>query len=312
MTTYAYFQGQYVPEDQANINIKTHAFLYGTSVFEGIRGYWNEQTETVYLMRAREHFERMLQSAKILFMETSLTVEDMTETCAQLIQKSGIRGDVYLQPRFYKSGHVVPPRLDEVDTDYCCFVLPFGAYLDVNKGLKVCVSSWRRVSDNAIPPRGKIGGAYVNTGLAMAEAHINGVDDAIFLTEEGHVSEGSGMNLFLVKDGKLITPRTTDNILEGITRASLMELAQNELGMEVEARLVNRTELYLADEAFFTGTAAQVAPIASIDNRPIGTGKSGPITLQLQQIYMDAVKGKNTKYSHWLTPVKAQVASATK
>lgn len=305
MTRLAYFQGQYIPEDQANVNIKTHAFLYGTSIFEGIRGYWDPETESIYLFRAKEHFERMLQSIKLLFMETTLSIEDLVEICCQLVIQNDFQSDVYLQPRFYKSGLIVPPKLDGVETDYCCFAQPFGNYLDTERGLNVCVSNWRRISDNAIPPRGKIGGAYVNTGLVMAEAHMNGFDDGILLTEDGHVSEGSGMNLFLVKDGKLITPRTTDNILEGITRASIIELAQKELGLTVESRLVNRTELYLADEAFFTGTAAQVAPIGKIDQRPIGTGKMGPITQQLQTLYMAVAKGQRPDYQHWLTPVKA-------
>lgn len=305
MTAVAYFQGKYVPEDQANINIKTHAFLYGTSIFEGIRGYWDPESKSVYLFRVAEHFERMLQSAKLLFMDVNLTVEAMVDICRELVSRNAFQSDVYLQPRLYKSGLRIPPNLEGVETDFCCFIQAFGAYLDTNKGLNVCVSSWRRVSDNAIPPRGKIGGAYVNTGLVMAEAHLNGFDDGIVLTESGHVAEGSGMNLFLVKNGKLITSRTTDNILEGITRGSIIELAENELGLEVESRLINRTELYMSDEAFFTGTAAQVAPITRIDQRPVGSGESGEITIKLQQLYMDVAKGKHTKYRHWLTDVKS-------
>lgn len=309
MSTVAYFKDKYVPEQEANINIKTHAFLYGTSVFEGIRGYWNPDTETTYLFRAKEHFERMLQSIRLIFMETSMSVDDLVEICCQLVIRNDFRKDVYLQPRFYKSGLIVPPQLDNVETDFCCFALPFGNYVDIDKGLKICVSSWRRVSDNAIPPRGKIGGAYVNTGLVMAEAHLNGFDDGILLTEEGHVSEGSGMNIFIVKNNILITSRTTDNILEGITRASIIEIAEKELGLKTETRLINRTELYLADEAFFTGTAAQVAPIASIDQRLVGNGKVGPITHQLQTLYMDIARGLYPEYQNWITAVKSPVRS---
>lgn len=309
MAPIAYFQGNYVPEDQANVNIKTHAFLYGTSVFEGIRGYWNPEEETVYLFRGKEHFERMLQSAKLLFLDGGLTLDDMMEICSQLVVRNNFQSDVYIQPRLYKSGLIVPPKLDNVETGFCCFIQPFGDYLDTQKGLKVCVSNWRRVSDNAIPPRGKIGGAYVNTGLVMAEAHMNGFDDGILLTEAGHVSEGSGMNLFLIKNGALITPRATDNILEGITRDSIMQIAKQELGIPVEERQVHRSELYMADEAFFTGTAAQVAPIASIDLRPIGNGKPGELTMKLQALYMAIAKGKHSQYHHWLTPVKAHVHS---
>lgn len=304
MTPTAYFQGQYIPENEANVNIKTHAFLYGTSVFEGIRGYWNPDEEAIYLFQAKEHFERMLQSAKFIFLETDLDVDKLLEISRELIVRNQFKSDVYLQPRLYKSGHVIPPKLANVDTDYCCFMLPFGDYLDVDKGLNVCVSSWRRVSDNAIPPRGKVGGAYVNSALIAAEAHNNGFDDGIVLTEAGHVSEGSAMNLFIVRNGKLITTRNTDNILEGITRAAIMEIARNEMGLEVEARKVDRTELYVADEAFFVGTATQVAPITRIDSRPVGTGTPGPIAQELKQRYIDIAKGKNPKYRRWLTEVK--------
>lgn len=309
MTATAYFQGQYVPEDQANVNIKTHAFLYGTSIFEGIRGYWNDETETVYLMRAREHYARMVENSKFLLMDMAWTVDDLMAITSELVARNGLPQDVYIQPRFYKSGLVVPPRLEEVETDLCCFVMPFGSYVDTEKGLKACVSSWRRVSDNAITPRGKIGGAYVNSGLVMAEAHLNGFDDGIVLTEEGNVSEGSGMNVFLVKNNTLITPRTTDNILEGITRASVMELAEKELKIPAVARPVNRTELYTADEIFFCGTAAQIAPVVSVDHRKVGSGSVGPVSRQIRDLYNQAVRGKLLQYQHWLTPVKLHAHS---
>lgn len=309
MSAISYVRGQFVPEAEATINIRTHAFLYGSSIFEGIRGYWNAETEAVYLFRMKEHFERILDSAKLIFIKTDLTVDKLIEITAELVRRNGFTSDIYVQPRLYKSGFVVPPRLEEVDSDYCCFAIPFGDYVSTEKGLSVCVSSWRRISDNAIPPRGKIGGAYVNSGLVMAEAHLNGFDDGIMLTEDGHVSEGSGMNLFLVRNGKLITSRTTDNILEGITRDSIIQLASNELGMPVEQRLINRTELYLADEAFLVGTATQVASVTSIDHRPIGTGEIGEFSRKLRELYIEVARGKHPKYAHWLTEVKAHALS---
>lgn len=306
MSATAYFEGKFVPEEEAKINIRTHAFLYGSSVFEGIRGYWNEETQTTYLFRAKEHYERLLQSAKLLFLEHTLTMDKLLEISVRLVEDSNFKKDSYLQPRIYKSGFVVPPRLDNVESDFCCFTVPLGDYLDLSKGLNVCVSNWRRVSDNAIPPRGKIGGSYVNSGLAMAEAHMNGFDDSIVLTEEGKVSEGSSMNFFMVKNGVILTSRTTDCILEGITRTSIIEIAAKELGLTVEVRAIDRTELYLADEVFFTGTAAQVAPVASIDHYKIGAdGKPGEITMKLQALYLDIAKGKIPRYNHWLTPIKS-------
>lgn len=308
MTGIAYIRGQYVPEDQATINIRTHAFLYGTSLFEGIRGYWNESHEAIYLFRAREHFERLLKNANLIFLESPLDLDGLMEVSCELVKKNAYRSNVYIQPRLYKSGFVMPPRLEDIESDICYFMLPMGDYLDTEKGLNVCVSSWRRISDNAIPPRGKISGAYVNSGLAMAEAHMNGFDDCILLSESGYVSEGSGMNLFMVRNGVLITPSATENILEGITRGSVIELAQNELGLRVEERAIQRTELYVADEVFFTGTAAQIAHVSKIDHRPIGSEKAGPITQQLQTLYDDVVHGNVPKYSHWLTEVAIHAA----
>lgn len=308
---YAYFQGQYVPIEEAMVNIKTSAFLYGLSLFEGIRGYWDEKTQTTYLFRAKEHFVRMLKNAPILYLDTTLDSDQLIEITTELVKLNNYQSDLYMQPRLYKSGLKIPPYLDNVETDYCCFMVPFGAYLDTEKGLRVRVSSWRRMSDNMIPPRGKISGAYVNSALAATEAHVDGYDDAIMLTAEGHVAEGSGMNFFMVRDGVLITTRPSDDILEGITRDSILRLAQERLNIPVEVRQIDRSELYIADEAFFCGTAAQVASIATIDNRPIGSGKIGPITRQIQTLYDDVVHGRVPEYSHWLTAISHAPAVAS-
>jgi branched-chain amino acid aminotransferase len=299
----AYFQGDYRPEEACNVNIKTHAFLYGTSIFEGIRGYWNAEKRSIFLFKAVEHCDRMLENGRMLYLNSQYTTESMVDILTQLIQRNQFESDIYIQPRLYKSGLNVPLPMDQVDTDLAIFAMPFGAYLDLEKGLKVCISNWRRLSDNAIPPRGKISGAYVNSCLMVSDAKQNGYDDAICLTEQGNVSEGSGMNLFFLRKGKLVTPRTSENILEGITRASIITLAQEELGIEVEERIVDRSELYLADEMFFTGTAAQLAPITSVDLRPVGTGKVGEIAKKLQALYINIAQGKQPKYHHWLTEV---------
>ena len=304
----AYFEGQYVPVNEAKVSIKAHAFLYGTSLFEGIRGYWNEEIQTTYLFRGKEHYERLLTNAKLLLInEPNFTADELVEMSKKLIADNNFAQNVYLQPRLYISSEWMPPSIEGQPHDLCCFVIPFGDYVATGKGLSVCVSSWRRVSDNAIPPRGKISGAYVNTALAMSEAHLNGFADAIFLNEDGTVAEGSGMNLFMVRNGKLITPGVNAGILEGITRGSIMELAQKELGLEVQERTIQRTELYVADEIFFTGTAAQVAPVTHVDNRNIGNGEIGSITQQIQDLYNRVVMGKVPQYSHWLEAVPAKV-----
>ena len=305
----SYFEGQFVAETDAKISIRTHAFLYGTSLFEGIRGYYNEDNQITYLFRGKEHYERLLTNAKLLLINPTHTADQMVDISKELVAKNNFGKDLYMQPRLYISSHWMPPSIENQPYDICVFTLPFGNYVATDEGLSVCVSPWRRISDNAIPPRGKISGAYVNSALAMSEAHLNGFADAIFLTEAGDVSEGSGMNVFLVRNGKLITPAVNAGILEGITRSSVIELAQNELGLEVEERTVQRTELYVADEVFFTGTAAQIAPVTKIDHRLVGNGSIGPITQKLQDLYNDVVRGKVAKYHHWLEPVKTVVTA---
>ena len=307
-TPIAYFEGQFIPETDAKISIKTHAFMYGTSLFEGIRAYWNDDTQTTYLFRAKEHYDRLLTNSRLLHMTPKFTSESLVQMSKELISRNNFGKDAYMQPRLYVSSQHMPPNIEGLDSDLCCFILPFGNYVATETGLHVCVSNWRRVSDNAIPPRGKISGAYVNTALAMSDAHLNGFADAIFLGEDGYVSEGSGMNVFLVRNNVLITPSTTAGILEGITRASVIELAQRELGLEIQERAVQRTELYIADEVFFTGTAAQIAPVTKIDHRPVADGKIGSVTQRLQDIYNDVVRGKLPQYNHWLEAVPAGVS----
>ena len=303
----AYFNGKFIPLREANINIMTHAFQYGTGIFEGIRGYWNENEKQMYIFRMKEHYERLSQNAKLLRLELDRSVDELCKITVELMQKNNLSCDMYIRPNIYKAGIIVGPSLLNTNgknpTGLSICTMPMGEYVDISKGLHVCVSSWTRIDDNAIPARGKIQGSYVNTAFAKTDALLNGFDDSIVLSADGHVSEGSAMNLFMVRNGKLITTQAVDNILEGITRDSIIELAKKELSLETEIRQIDRTELYVCDEVFFCGTGAQVSPVTMIDHRAIGNGKVGPISKNLQEIYFDIVKGKNSKYKNWCTAV---------
>ncbi len=300
---WAYFRGEYVPLRDANINVMTHGFNYGTAVFEGIRAYWNADEEQLFALELVPHYRRIQASARLLMMEIHQSPEELAEITLELLRRDGLREDVYLRPIVYKSSETIGVRLHNLDADITIFGVPFGQYIDTEGGIRAQVSSWRRVDDNAIPARGKITGAYVNGALSKSEAQLNGFDEAIVLTADGHVSEGSAENLFMVKRGVLITPPVTDNILEGITRGRMMEIAGDELGIEVVERSIDRTELYGADEVFLCGTGAQISPVIEIDRRSIGSGRPGSITKDLSRIYFDAVRGRLPAYRSWLTPV---------
>lgn len=302
MTEFVYMDGKYIEKEKATIPVMTHGFLYGTSIFEGIRAYYNEEEKQLYAFRVPEHYERLYKSAKIMHMTPTHTVEEYCKITKDLLQKNNYHTTVYIRPTMYKSAEKIGTNMINTPDSFLIFTVPMGDYVDTKKGLKVCVSNWRRTSDNAIPPRAKIGGAYANPALIATDARLAGFDDAIVLDEAGSVTEGSAMNLFLVEDGKLITTPTTDNILKGITRDTIFELAKD-LGIETEVRPVDRTELYLVDEAFYCGTGAQVSPIVNIDNRDLGDGKVGPISTKLQDLYFDVVCGKVAKFKKWCMPV---------
>ena len=306
-TPYAYFQGNIVPLSEAKIGVMTHAFNYGTAVFEGVRGNWNEDDQTTYLFRLREHFERLGQSSKILTLQMHETVDRLCEIAVELVERSGFTEDVYLRPMVYLSSEQLGVRLHNLESSTLIFLTPFPAYLP--EVARCHTSTWRRVQDTGIPPRAKVTGIYVNSALAKTEANANGFDEAIMLNENGHVSEGSGENIFMVRDGRLITPTPADNVLEGITARSVMELAANELGVPILQREIDRTELYIADEVFMTGTAAHLTPVVEVDRRQVGSGRPGPITSQLSALFYDAIRGKSEKYGHWCTPARARVAS---
>ena len=300
---WAFFRGEFVPLRDANVNVMTHAFNYGTAVFEGVRAYWNADEEQLFALELTAHYERIHASARMLLMEVRYTPDELAQITVDLLRRDGLREDVYVRPIIYKSSETIGVRLHNLDADVTIFAVPFGQYIDTEGGIRAQVSSWRRTDDNAIPARGKITGAYVNGAFAKSEAQLNGFDEAIVLTADGHVSEGSAENLFIVRGGTLITAPVSDNILEGITRRRLMEIARDDLGVAVVERSIDRTELYAADEVFLCGTGAQISPVIEIDRRRVGTGRVGQITRELSRTYFDAVRGKLPAYRHWLTPV---------
>jgi branched-chain amino acid aminotransferase len=310
MPPYAYFRKQFVPLAEAKISILTHALHYGTACFEGIRGNWNDEQEQLFLFRIKEHYARMLKGCRILKMNIPYSADEMCQLTVKLVEKSGYREDVYIRPLAYKSSEAIGVRLHDLEDDFLIIVATLPAYLDADEGVRCCTSSWRRVDDTMIPARGKITGIYVNSALAKTEANERGFDEAILLNHDGHVSEGSGENIFLVLEGKLVTPPSSDNILLGVTRDTIIQLARNELGIETLEMSVDRTELYLADEVFFTGTAAHVSPVLEIDHRPVGNGKVGKVTRELQRLYFDVIKGKNPKYIDWCTPAYSKLVKS--
>jgi branched-chain amino acid aminotransferase len=299
----AYFEGKYVPTEQATVSIMTHAFNYGTGLFEGIRGYYNADRNVVLIFRLAEHIDRLVRNCRVLCMEVPERAADMEAICAELVKRSGFREGVYIRPVVYKSELSLGPKVHGVQSRLCCYIIKLGDYVDIESGLDVCVSSWRRLSDNAIPSRVKSTGSYVNSALARSEAEQAGFDEAIVLREDGSVAEGSAMNIFMVMGDVLYTPPPTSDILVGITRNTVIELAQAELGLPVVERPISRTELYVCDELFFSGTGAQVAPVRSVDRRPINGGTPGPVSKRLQDLYFDVVQGRVEKYRHWCTEV---------
>lgn len=306
-----WFQGEYVRLGDANVNILTHGLNYGTGVFEGIRGYYDAAQSNLFLNRVEDHYDRWKRNCGILRLEVGPNPRELSEITAEICRKNQFRSNVYVRPLAYKASARIGVHSDNNDA-YAIVVVPFGDYFTGGGGLKAGVSSWRRVDDNAIPGRAKICGAYVNSVLAGGEAGDNGHDEAIFLNQDGHVAEGAACNIFMVRRGQLITPPITDNILEGITRDSVMELARRELGLEVVERSIDRSELYICDEVFFCGTAVEVVPVTHVDHRPVAGGAPGPITERLRKIYIEATRGRLAAYQHWLWPAYAEVPHAVR
>jgi branched-chain amino acid aminotransferase len=300
--SWVFFDGEFRRYADAKVGLLTHGLNYGTGLFEGIRAYWNEERKQAYLLRMPEHYERMKQNAKVLQIQIPHTVEELCAITVELLKRNECREDMYIRPLAFKSDEIIGVRLHDVGDSFAIIQAPMGNYVPTS-GMRCLVSSWRRVDDTMAPARTKCTGIYINSALAKSEAMQAGFDEAIVLTHEGHVSEGSAENIFIVRDGTFYTPPPSDNILEGITRATLMHLMREEMGLDVVERSIDRTELYIADEVLMCGTGAQVAPVVEIDRRRIGDGEPGPLTLRLQDVYTDIVKGRMAKYMEWLQPL---------
>lgn len=300
---FAFFEGNVVPIEQAKVSIMTNALQYGTGIFGGVRAYYNSEGKFMSIFRIDDHFKRFVQSFHIIGVSLKYSQEDLVRITKELLTKNAPTVDTYIRPFGYAASLNLAPNLQRDNVfEFAEYMMPLGEYLPVDKGISVMVSSWRRIADNAIPSRAKISGSYINSALAKQEANQHGHDEAIFLNEAGHVAEGSAMNLFIVRDGVLITPGKTDDILEGITRRTIMEVARDK-GIPVEERTVDRSELYVSDEAFFSGTGAQISWIAKIDNRIIGNGNRGAITKDLQETFFRIVRGQEEKYESWCTKI---------
>jgi branched-chain amino acid aminotransferase len=300
---WVWLDGEFKRYGDARLGLMTHALHYGTGVFEGIRGYWSPEHEQLFILKLREHYARMQRSVKVLMLKIPSSADELCATSVELVRKNNFRQDIYLRPLAFKSSEEIGVRLHNLKDSFAIYVTPFGNYVDIERGITCMVSSWRRIDDNVAPARAKITGIYVNSALAKTEAMENGFDEAIMLTQDGHVCEGSAENIFLLRDGQMITPPTSDNILEGLTREAMMELLRNELDLPVVERSIDRSELYVADEIFLCGTGAQISPVVHVDHRPVGDGQVGPVVGRLQKLYFDIVRGRNPKYHHWLTPV---------
>jgi len=298
-----YFEGAWVPMRDAKVSIMTHAFMYGTATFEGIRAYWNEDQQRLYGLKMREHVERIRQSCRILLMDDIPSVDELIGLIVETVRRNGFRSDAYIRPSFYKSTRAIGVRLHELAHELYIVAVPFGNYIDTEHGVRVMTSSWRRNADDALPARGKIVGGYVNMAFQKSEAEMNGFDEAVVLTMDGHVNEASAANLFMVRDGVAYTPPVTDDLLEGVTRKAMFEIFKNE-GIPYEIRSIDRSELYIADEVLLCGTGVQVSPVIEVDHRKVGSGQIGPIASLVSERYFDAVRGRLPEYSHWLTPIE--------
>ncbi len=304
-TPYALMGEQFVPLNEANVSIMTHALHYGTTCFEGIRGNWNPDSQTLFVFRMRDHYERLERGSKMLLMGMPFSVDKACELTAELLKTCGYREDVYIRPIVYKSSEKIANlNLHDLESQIAVVVIPFGNYIDGSKPIKCMTSSWRRPEDYMIPTRVKLSALYTISILAKSEAIAGGFEEAILLNNAGLVSEGSGENIFLVKNGVIHTPRTSDDCLVGITRDSAIRLSEEELDMEVIERPIQRSELYLADEIFLTGTAAHITPVGSLDNRLVADGSLGPVTMKLQKLYKDAIYGRDENRLDWCFPVE--------
>ncbi len=300
---FVFFKGRIIPYSDAKVGVLTHALNYGTAVFGGLRGYWNDDEKQLFIFRPHDHFRRFLQSGKLLCMELPYSHEDLVRNLVDLLRTENLKEDCYVRPLAFYGDEIIGVRLHDLNPELSMVALPFGHYNQNEDNMHVTISAWRRIDDNVIPARGKIAGAYVNSAFAKTDALRAGFDEAIVLSDNGHISEGSAANVFLLRNGVFATPPITENVLEGITRRTVIQLVRDELKMEVQERQIDRTELYLADEAFFCGTGVQISAITRVDHRAIGTGVMGDATTRLRKIFFDVVRGRNPKYRDWCHPV---------
>lgn len=305
---YAFFDGKIVPIEQATVSVMSHALNYGTGVFGGLRGYWNTEEEQLYVFRPVDHFERFIHSASLMRINIPYTAADLSGILMELLRAENYHENCYVRPLAYKNLNGIGVRLHDIPDALTIWAIPFGRYIQKEEGAHVCFSSWRRVDDNAIPARGKVSGSYANSALIKSDAVLAGFDEALVLNDDGHVSEASASNIFMVRKGVVITPPVNANVLEGITRRTLIHLLREDLGVEVVERDIDRTEMYIADEVFLCGTGVQVAAVTKIEHRPVGTGVMGEITTRVRDLYMDVVNGRVAKYQDWLTPVYVKEA----
>ena len=303
LPNYAFFGGRIVPYSEAKVGVLTHAMNYGTAVFGGLRGYWNDDEKQLFVFRPLDHFRRFLNSGKLLCMETGYSAEELVNSLTELMRKEGYQEDCYIRPLAYFCDEIIGVRLHDVSTAVSIVAIPFGRYVANEEGMHVTISSWRRVDDNVIPARGKIAGAYVNSAFSKTDALRSGFDEVLVLNQDGHICEGSAANFFMLRDGVWATPPVTENVLEGITRRTIMQIMRDDFGWEVVERRIDRTEIYIADEAFLCGTGVQISAIARVDHRNVGSGKLGEDTAKLRDFYNDMVHGRSAKYRHWCHPV---------
>jgi branched-chain amino acid aminotransferase len=301
--TWVFFDGEFGRYHDHKLGLMTHALHYGTGCFEGIRAYWNDKQAQLHLLQAPAHYERLRRSANVMRMTVPYSTEELVNLTVELLRRNQFKSDVYVRPLLYASSEEIGVRLHDLQHGFFIYAIPFGKYVEIEGGIRCLVSSWRRVPDQSLPARAKITGAYAQSALAKTEAVESGFDEAIVLTVDGHVSEGSAENLFMLKDGVFVTPPVTDDILEGVTRTLLMKLIKDDLGKSVVERSIDRTELYTCDELLLCGTGAQISPVIEVDRRPVGTGKVGEFTQELQSIYFGAVRGELAKYKDWTIPV---------
>ena len=302
-----YFNGDFIPLNEAKLNIATQAFQYGTNGFEGICGFWNNDENQIYIFRLEDHFRRFANTAEFLGIDLTTSIKELCDITCEMVRRNKPNSDMYIRPNIYKAGFSAVPTLIDIDGENPAGFSVFGRLIktrpDIEKGLHVMVSKWNKPSNAMVPAWAKIGGSYVMSSHVSSGATKAGFDDAVLLNIKGNVTEASTTNIFILKDNTLITPPVTDSILNGITRDSIIKIAKRELNLKTIEKSFGREALYSADEVFITGTLAGARPITKIDNQSIGTGKTGTVTRKLFKFYFDIASGKNLAYKKWCTPV---------